>query len=110
MIKRTGCYGFPSLFDHFDVHEVVSIEADGHIKVHENFVMFPRLEHRDSTADWSDWQVDIGPIQLRRQTDKQTWQFMIKLSKVMRFKAFYQDSTIFPSRDYLNAGGGPWPI
>ena len=72
MIKRTGCYEFHSLFDHFDVHEVVSIVADGHTKVHGYSVVFPRLEHRD-TAGWSDWKVDIVPIQLgecnRRQTD-----------------------------------------
>ena len=99
MIKRTGCYGLPSLFDHFDDHDAVSIVADGHTKVHEYNIVVPRFVHRD-TAEWSDWQVDIGSIQLHRQTNKQTWQFMIKLSKVMCFKAFYQDSTIFPSRDF----------
>ena len=69
MIKRTGCYGLPSLFDHFDVHEVVSIEVDGHTKVHGYSVVFPRLEHRD-TAGWSDWNVDIGSIQLCKSNEK----------------------------------------
>ena len=64
-------YGFYSLFDHFDVHEVVSIVADGHTKVHGYSVVFPRLEHRDP-AGWSDWQVDIGPIQLHMSNTSQT--------------------------------------
>ena len=62
---------------------MVSIVADGHTKVHGYSVVSPRLEHRD-TAGWSDWQVDIVPIQLRksstRQTDRHTWQLSIRLN------------------------------
>lgn len=51
------------LFDNFDVHEVVPVVANGDAKVHENCVVFTRLEHGNASGR-THRQVDIDTIQL----------------------------------------------
>ena len=53
-----------SLFDHFDVQEVVSIISDSHTKVHGHGVMLSWLEHRNTSTWKSQRDVDVGAVHL----------------------------------------------
>lgn len=80
------------LFDHFDVHEVVSIITNCHTKVHGHSVVLSRLEHRDPRGR-RNWQVYISPIHLcgrsRCNKDNKWWrrkQKQLMIEKTWKLK------------------------